>query len=63
VQALPFPLPPIEEQKQIVKQVESLFTLAYGLDAVASGKYRRLVVVKPVIDVTTIPGFSAERDP
>jgi len=28
VQALPFPLPPIEEQKQIVQQVESLFTLA-----------------------------------
>ncbi len=32
---------------------KSLFTLAYGLDAVMSGKYRRLVVVKPLIDVTT----------
>lgn len=32
---------------------KSLFTLAYGIDAVKSGKFKRLVVVKPVIDVTT----------
>jgi len=32
---------------------KSLFTLAYGLDAVRSGRYRRLVVVRPIIDVTT----------
>lgn len=32
---------------------KSLFTLAYGIDAVSSGKYRRLVVVRPLIDVTT----------
>jgi len=32
---------------------KSLFALSYGIDAVTSGKYRRLVVVKPVIDVTT----------
>lgn len=32
---------------------KSLFALSYGLDAVRSGKYSRLIVVKPVIDVTT----------
>ena len=32
---------------------KSLFTLAYGIDAVHSGRYRRLVVVRPLIDVTT----------
>ena len=32
---------------------KSLFSLAYGIDAVKEGKYRRLIVVKPMIDVTT----------
>ncbi len=32
---------------------KSLFSLAYGIDAVKSNKYRRLIVVKPMIDVTT----------
>ncbi len=32
---------------------KSLLALAYGIDAVREGKYRRLVIVRPVIDVTT----------
>jgi len=32
---------------------KSLFSLAYGIDAVNSGRFRRLIVVKPMIDVTT----------
>jgi len=32
---------------------KSLFSLAYGIDAVMNNKYRRLIVVKPMIDVTT----------
>ncbi len=32
---------------------KSLWALAYGLDAVKEGRFRRLVVVRPVIDVTT----------
>lgn len=32
---------------------KSLFSLAYGIDALENGKYRRLVVVKPMIDVIT----------
>jgi len=32
---------------------KSLFSLAYGLDSVTSGKYRKLVVVKPIIDIVT----------
>ncbi len=32
---------------------KSLFALAYGIGAVNSGKYRRLIVIRPVIDVTT----------
>lgn len=32
---------------------KSLFALAYGIGAVNSGKYKRLVVIRPVIDVTT----------
>ncbi len=32
---------------------KSLFSLAYGIDAVKEGRYRRLIVVKPMIDVTT----------
>ncbi len=32
---------------------KSLFSLAYGLDAVSDGRYRRLIIVKPMIDVTT----------
>ncbi len=32
---------------------KSLLALAYGIDAVKSGKYKRLVIVRPVIDVTT----------
>ncbi len=32
---------------------KSLLALAYGIDAVREEKYRRLVIVRPVIDVTT----------
>jgi len=32
---------------------KSLLALAYGIDVVREGKYRRLVIVRPVIDVTT----------
>jgi phosphate starvation-inducible protein PhoH len=32
---------------------KSLLSLAYGIDAVSDGKYKKLVVVKPMIDVTT----------
>jgi len=32
---------------------KSLFSLAYGIDALTEGKFKRLVVVKPIIDVTT----------
>jgi len=32
---------------------KSLFSLAYGIDAVVKGDYKRFVVVKPVIDVVT----------
>jgi len=32
---------------------KSLFSLAYGIDAVNSGKFRKLVVAKPVVDVVT----------
>ena len=32
---------------------KSLFSLAYSIDAVRAGKFKRLIVVKPMIDVTT----------
>jgi len=32
---------------------KSLFTVLYGIDAVISGKYRRLIVSRPVVDVVT----------
>jgi phosphate starvation-inducible protein PhoH len=32
---------------------KSLFSLSYGIDSVVDGKFKRLVVVKPMIDVTT----------
>ncbi|MCX8184884.1 MAG: PhoH family protein [Sulfolobales archaeon] len=32
---------------------KSLFSLAYGIESVAVGKFKRFVVVKPVIDVVT----------
>ena len=32
---------------------KSLFTLAYSLDAISEGKFNRLIIVKPVIDITT----------
>lgn len=32
---------------------KSLFALAYGITSVSEGKYKRLVVIRPVIDVTT----------
>lgn len=32
---------------------KSLFTVLYGIDAVVSGKYRRLIVSRPVVDVVT----------
>lgn len=32
---------------------KSLFSLAYGIDALNDGKFKKLVVVKPMIDVTT----------
>jgi len=32
---------------------KSLFSLAYSIDAVRAGEFKRLIVVKPMIDVTT----------
>jgi len=32
---------------------KSLFSLAYGIDAVTSGKFKRFLVIKPVVDVVT----------
>ncbi|MEM1748618.1 MAG: PhoH family protein, partial [Sulfolobales archaeon] len=32
---------------------KSLFSLAFGIDSVLDGRYKKLVVVKPLIDVTT----------
>lgn len=32
---------------------KSLLVLSYGLESILSGKYKRLVVVRPLIDVTT----------
>ncbi|MEM4519954.1 MAG: PhoH family protein [Sulfolobales archaeon] len=32
---------------------KSLFSLAFGIDSLDEGKYKRLVVAKPIIDVTT----------
>lgn len=32
---------------------KSLFALAYGISSVSEGKYKRLIVIRPVIDVTT----------
>jgi phosphate starvation-inducible PhoH-like protein len=32
---------------------KSLFALAYGIGSVSEGKYKRLIVIRPVIDVTT----------
>ncbi len=32
---------------------KSLFSLAYGIDAVSSGKYRKLIVSKPIVDIVT----------
>jgi phosphate starvation-inducible protein PhoH len=32
---------------------KSLFSLAYGIDAVSSGKFKRFLVVKPIVDVVT----------
>jgi len=32
---------------------KSLFSLAYSIDAVRAGKFKRVIVVKPMIDVTT----------
>jgi len=32
---------------------KSLFSLAYGIDSVISGEYKRFIVAKPVIDVVT----------
>jgi len=32
---------------------KSLFSLAYGIDSVTSGKFKRFLVIKPVIDVVT----------
>jgi len=32
---------------------KSLFALAYGIDAVSSGRFKRLIVIRPVIDVAT----------
>lgn len=32
---------------------KSLFSLAYGIDSLEEGKFKKLVVVKPLIDVTT----------
>ncbi len=32
---------------------KSLFSLVYSIDAVRAGKFKRLIVVKPMIDVTT----------
>jgi phosphate starvation-inducible protein PhoH len=32
---------------------KSLFSLAYGIDAVSNGKFKRFLVIKPVVDVVT----------
>ncbi|WP_255424869.1 PhoH family protein [Sulfolobus sp. E11-6] len=32
---------------------KSLFSLAYGIDSVISGKYKKLIVAKPIVDVVT----------
>ncbi|MCS7107896.1 MAG: PhoH family protein [Sulfolobales archaeon] len=32
---------------------KSLFSLAYGIDTLEEGRYKKLVVVKPIVDVTT----------
>ncbi len=32
---------------------KSLFSLAYGIDAVTGGKFKRFLVIKPVVDVVT----------
>jgi phosphate starvation-inducible protein PhoH len=32
---------------------KSLFSLAYGIDAVSSGKFKKFLVVKPIVDVVT----------
>lgn len=32
---------------------KSLFSLAFGIDSILDGRYKKLVVVKPLIDVTT----------
>ncbi len=32
---------------------KSLFSLAYGIDSVTSGKFKRFLVIKPVVDVVT----------
>lgn len=32
---------------------KSLFSLAYGIDSVSSGRYRRFIITKPLIDVVT----------
>lgn len=32
---------------------KSLFALAYGISSVIEGKYKRLIVIRPVVDVTT----------
>ena len=40
---------------------KSLFSVLYGIDAVLSGKYRRLIVSRPVVDVVTGKELTAQE--
>ncbi len=40
---------------------KSLFTVLYGIDAVIKGKYRRLIISRPVVDVVTGKELTAQE--
>lgn len=42
---------------------KSLLTLAYGLQALARGEYKRLIIARPIIDITTGHEVTVTSDP
>ncbi len=63
IKSLPFPLPPLEEQQEIVRRVEKLFALADSLEAKYKKAIQRVEKIEQSVLAKAFRGELANPDP